>query len=75
MRYSNFSDVVEQGVIPALGWDGAAYDAPAIARAAFDYRVDTDEAGRILLDTGGFEQVCGDEEFWAIVARHEIGSF
>jgi hypothetical protein len=41
MRYATIADAVDRAVIPALGADGADYDAEAIARDAFAYRVDT----------------------------------
>jgi hypothetical protein len=71
-RYTTMDDVIAQAVIPALGEYGHQYNAEAIAREAYSYRVDTDEQGRELLNTAGFEQVVDDEEFWQIVERHEI---
>ena len=74
MRYSTITDVIDQAVIPALGEVGADYDADAIAREAFGYRVDIDEQGRELLNTAGFEQTVSDDEFWTIVERHALAT-
>ncbi len=70
MRYTTITDAIEQAVIPALGEFGADYDAEAIAREAFSYRVDTDERGNELLNTAGFEQVVDDAGFWVIAEKH-----
>lgn len=70
-RYTTRRDAIEQAIIPALGDHGDDYDTDAICREAFEYRVDTDGAGRELLNTAGFEQAVSDDEFWAIVERHD----
>lgn len=68
-RYTTMRDVIDQAVAPAIS--EGTYDLEAIAREAFEWRIDTDAQGRELLDTGGFEQVCSVDEFWEIVQRHE----
>lgn len=70
-RYTTIADVIQQDVIPALGEHAADYDAEAIAREAFEYRVDTDGQGRELLNTAGFEQTATVDEFWQIAAKHD----
>lgn len=72
MRYSTITEVIEQAVAPALGDFAADYDIEAIAREVFEYRTDTDEAGKELLNSAGFEQIVTDEEFWAIVEKHAL---
>jgi hypothetical protein len=68
MRYTTRRDAIEQAILPAL--DGDDYDAEAICREAFDWKIDVDDKGQELLNTGGFEQTVTDDEFWAIVAKH-----
>lgn len=70
-RYTTIADVIEQDVVPALGEHADDYDAEAIAREAFEYRVDTDGQGNELLNTAGFEQKVSVDEFWKIVERHD----
>lgn len=72
MRYTTKSDVIEQAILPALGEYADDYDTDAIADAAFDYRVDTNEQGQELLNTAGFEQVVDEDGFWTIVEQHEV---
>jgi len=72
-RYSTLSDVVNALRI-AFGDYADQYDLEAIARETHEYRVDLDERGRHRLDTAGFEQSVTDEEFWRVVARHEINA-
>jgi hypothetical protein len=69
MRYATKQDVIEQAVLPAL--DGDDYDVHAIADEAFTWKVDRDEHGNELLNTAGFEQAVTEDEFWAIVERHD----
>lgn len=71
MRYTTLSDAIEQAVIPALGEYGNDYDLEAIAREAFEYKVDTDANGNELLNTAGFEQVVDETGFWAIAEKYD----
>jgi hypothetical protein len=70
MRYTTRQDAIEQAITPAI--TEGTYDLDAICDAAFTWKIDTNDAGQELLNTGGFEQTVSDDEFWAIVARHEI---
>jgi hypothetical protein len=71
MRYTTITDVIDQAVAPALGEYADDYDLEAIAREAFDYKVDTDADGNELLDTAGFEQVVDKAGFWAIAEKYD----
>lgn len=70
MRYTTKQDAIEQGITPAL--TEGEFDTDAIFTEAFAWKIDTDDDGNELLNTGGFEQTVTIDEFWAIVARHEI---
>lgn len=70
-RFTTRQDAIEQAITPALD-DHDNYDLDAICHEAFEWRIDTNDAGQELLNTGGFEQVVSTDEFWAIVAKHEI---
>jgi hypothetical protein len=50
-------------------WDDDAID--SIFREAYEWKIDVNDEGQELLNTGGFEQVVSAEGFWEIVARHE----
>ena len=58
-------------IVTAIEGGGEAkadnYDIDAIFRAAYSYKVDTDDNGNELLNTSGFEQTVDDDEFWKIV--------
>lgn len=69
-RYTTRRDAIEQAILPAL--DSDQYDLEAICYEAFDWRIDVNDQGQELLHTGGFEQTVTTEEFWEIVARHEL---
>jgi hypothetical protein len=69
IRYTTRQDAIEQAIMPAL--TEGEYDYEAICYEAFDWKIDTNERGQELLNTGGFEQTVSDEEFWEIVARHD----
>lgn len=70
-RYASMSDVIEQEIRPALGEYADDFDVEAIARATFVWRIDTDDQGRQLLNSAGFEMSCADEAaFWGVVERH-----
>lgn len=71
MRYTTIADAIEQAIVPALDEHGNDYDIDAIAREAFEYKVDTDEQGNELLNTAGFEQIVDTNGFWAIVEKHD----
>lgn len=71
MRYTAISDVIDQAVAPALGEYADDYDLDAIAREAFEYKVDTDGDGNELLNTAGFEQIADEASFWAIAEKHD----
>lgn len=73
MRYTTISDVIDQAVAPALGEYGDDYDLEAIAREAFEYKVDTDADGNELLNTAGFEQVVDEAGFWVIAEKYDSG--
>jgi hypothetical protein len=70
MRYTTKQDAVEQSILPALA--EGEFDTDSIFAEAFTWKIDTDGDGNELLNTGGFEQSVSDDEFWAIVQRHEI---
>lgn len=59
--FATKSDAITHGILPALGTYEADYDIDAIA----------DEAVYSLDECRGFAVVEGDE-FWAIVAKHDI---
>lgn len=69
-RFTTRQDAIEQAIAPAL--ENGEYDLEAICYAAFDWKIDTNDQGQELLNTGGFEQTVTEEQFWEIVARHEI---
>lgn len=69
-RYTTRRDAIEQAIMPALA--EGDYDYESICYAAFNWAIDVDDQGRELLNTGGFEQTVTDDEFWEIVAQHEI---
>lgn len=71
MRFTTITDVIDQAVTPALGEYGDDYDLEAIAREAFEYKVDTDEQGNELLNTAGFEQIVDDAEFYDIARKYD----
>lgn len=71
MRFTTITDVIDQAITPALGEYGDDHDLEAIAREAFEYKVDTDEQGNELLNTAGFEQVVDDADFWAIAEKYD----
>lgn len=66
-RYTTIADAIERAILPALGEFGDGYDVAAIAREAFVYRVDHNDASN-----DGFEQVCDNAGFWEIVERHTL---
>ncbi len=70
MRYTTKQDAIEQAIAPAL--TEGEFDTDSIFAEAFTWKIDKDDAGNELLNTGGFEQTVTDDEFWAIVQRHEI---
>lgn len=70
-RFTTLADVIRDEIAPALGEYADEHDLEAIAREAYEYRVDTDERGRGLANTAGFESVVDDEEFWEIVQKHQ----
>lgn len=69
-RYTTRADAIDQAIAPALDHDG--YDLDAICYEAFSWAIDINDNGDELLNTGGFEQTVSDDEFWKIVAKHEI---
>jgi prevent-host-death family protein len=69
-RFSTRQDVIEQAIKPAL--DDGNYDLEAICDETYTWAIDTDAHGNEVLNTGGFEQTVTDEEFWEIVARHDL---
>lgn len=70
IRYTTRQDAIEQAIMPAL--TEGDYDLEAICYEAYGWKIDTNERGQELLNTGGFEQTVSDEQFWEIAARHEI---
>ncbi len=70
MRYTTNRDAIEQAIAPAL--DHGNYDLDAIFAETFTWAIDRDEHGNELLNTGGFEQTATDDEFWAVVAKHDL---
>lgn len=74
MRYTTKPQAIEALIVTALGDFAADYDIDAIADESLSYQVDTDDKGNELLNTAGFEQTVSDEEFWAIVERHDTSA-
>ena len=72
MRYTTSTDAYNQVLIPALGEYVDDFDHEAIFSEVFDYRIDEDEAGNKLLHTAGYEDITTPEEFWEIVAKHDL---
>lgn len=70
MRYTTRRDAIEQAIAPAL--DDGNYDLDAICYETFEWAIDHDADGNELLNTGGFEQTVTDDEFWAVVAKHDL---
>ena len=70
-RFTTITDVIQHEIAPALGEYADEYDLEAIAHEAYEYRVDTDERGRGLANTAGFESVVDHDEFWEIVQKHQ----
>lgn len=70
IRYATRKDAIEQAIAPAL--QPGHYDLEAICTLTFDWRIDTDGQGNELLNTGGFEQVITEAEFWAAIADHQL---
>ncbi len=69
-RFTTRQDAIEQAIMPAL--TEGNYDYEAICYEAFEWKIDVNGQDQELLNTGGFEQVVSDEQFWAIAAKHEI---
>jgi hypothetical protein len=69
-RYSDKSDVMAS-IRVALGEFVDDYDLDAIYAEAYEYKVDTDEQGRELLNTAGIEQIVSESEWWAIAEKHD----
>jgi hypothetical protein len=69
-RYATRQDAIEQAIMPAL--EIGKYDYEAICYAAFEWRIDINDAGQELLNSGGFEQTVSADEFFEIAAKHEI---
>ncbi len=71
-RFATIQDAIDS-ITPAFGDYADDFDVDAIAAEAFEYRVDTNEAGQQLLDTAGFEDTTeGDADaFWAIAAKYD----
>ena len=69
-RFTTITDVIQHEIAPALGEYADEYDLEAIAREAYEYRVDTDKRDRELANTAGFESVVDTDEFWEIVQKH-----
>lgn len=70
-RFTTLTDVIRDEIAPALGEYADEYDLEAIAREVYEYRVDTDERGRGLANSAGFECVVDNDEFWEIVQKHQ----
>lgn len=70
MRYTTRQDAIDQAIAPAL--TEGTYDLEAICYATFEWKIDINEAGQELLNTGGFEQIVSEAKFWEIAADNEI---
>lgn len=69
MRYTTAEDAIDQEILPVL--DGESeYDVRGIFHEAFDWKIEINERGQELLDSGGFEQVVSNEEFAEIVEKY-----
>ena len=69
MRYTTRQDAIDQAIAPAL--DHGNYDLEAICYETFEWKIEINDAGQELLNTGGFEQVVTDEGFWAIADKYD----
>jgi hypothetical protein len=75
-RFTTLQDAIEQDIIPTLDEyadDFSPEALEAIAREAYEYRVDRDEHGNEWLPSAGFELVVSSERFWEIVKAHDAG--
>lgn len=70
-RYTTKADAISHAITPALGGYVDGFDIDAIFDEAFEYKVDTNEAGQELLNTAGFEQVVDGDAFWDIARKHD----
>lgn len=69
-RFPTRQEAIDQAIAPAIA--EGDYDLMAICYEAFDWKIDHDADGNELLNTAGFEQTVSEQEFWEIVAKHEI---
>lgn len=72
-RFTTREDAKNDIVTAIEDGDASAteYDIDAISYEVYEWKTDHDTDGNELLNTGGFEQVVDDEQFWQIVAKHE----
>lgn len=72
-RFTTREDAKDDIVTAIEAGDASAteYDIDAISYEVYEWKIDHDTDGNELLNTGGFEQVVDDEQFWQIVAKHE----
>ena len=68
-RYATKDDAILRE-FPDVVSRTAGYDVDAIFAETFEYRVDVDADGNELLNTAGFEQIVGEDDFWAIADKH-----
>lgn len=71
IRLDTLRDAAEQ-VCLMLDTSEGTYDHDAIAADAFTYQVQHDSRGRELCETAGYVMTATEDEFWAIVARHDL---
>lgn len=70
-RLAHPSDVLTT-ITNALGEHFREFDVQEIADRAYAYRVDTDEQGRQILTSAGWEQIVTAEEWWQIAAEANV---
>ena len=73
-RYSTDTEAkhaIRSAIEAGFTVEADGYDVDAIFAEAYEWRIDTDEAGNQLLNTGGFEQIVDEDGFWQIVEKHE----
>jgi hypothetical protein len=69
-RYENKENVMLDIRI-AIGENVDDYDLDGIFAEAYEYKIDTDEQGRGLQNTAGFQQIVSESEWWAIAEKHD----
>lgn len=72
IRHTTIDGVITYEIRPALGDHADDYDLEAIAAEAYTRVIDLNSAGQEIDNTARYEQILEGEDFWAVVAKHEI---